>query len=93
MPSKRRWDNMIKNKEIILQEQTKKLYEHVKTYLDDMDNLSDTNDFTIDSIERMWGNLEDTARRIIREINEDMIKQLDEKEIIKLKKKNMPKKG
>ena len=84
---------MIKNKEIILQEQTKKLYEHVKTYLDDMDNLSDTNDFTIDSIERMWGNLEDTARRIIREINEDMIKQLDEKEIIKLKKKNMPKKG
>ena len=73
---------MIKNKEEILQEKTGKLYEYVKTYLDGMDRLSDTSDFTIDNIERMWGDLEDTAKEILREINEDIINQVDEKVII-----------
>jgi hypothetical protein len=83
---------MIRNKEEILQEKTDKIYTHVKTYLDEMDNLSDTNDFTMDNIEKMWGDLEDTAKQIIREINEDMISTVNEKEIIKVKKKNMPRK-
>ena len=57
-----------------------------------MDSLSDTSDFTMDNIEKMWGDLEDTAKQIIREINEDMISAVNEKELIKVKKKNMPKK-
>jgi len=83
---------MIRKKEVILQEKTKELYTHVKTYLDDMDNLSDTSDFTVDNIEKMWGALEDNAKQIIREINEDMISAANEKELVKVKKKNMPKK-
>jgi len=83
---------MIKNKEAILQEKTEKLYEYVKIYLDDMDSLSDTSDFTIDNIEKMWGDLEDTTKQVLREINEDMISQINEKAIIKAKKKSMPKK-
>ena len=92
MPSDARWDYMIKNKEAILQEKTEKLYEYVKIYLDDMDSLSDTSDFTIDNIEKMWGGLEDTTKQVLREINEDMISQINEKAIIKAKKKSMPKK-
>jgi hypothetical protein len=57
-----------------------------------MDNLSDTSDFTVDNIEKMWGALEDNAKQIIREINEDMISAANEKELVKVKKKNMPKK-
>jgi hypothetical protein len=56
---------MIKNKESILQEKTGKLHECVKEYLDDMDVLSDTNDFTIDNIEKMWGNLESTTKQVL----------------------------
>ena len=80
---------MIKNKEAILQEKTEKLYAHVKTYLDDMNNLSDSDNFTVDTIERMWGDLEDSAKQIIREINEDMISAVNEKQMIKIKKKSM----
>lgn len=80
---------MIKNKELILQEKTDKLYAHVKSYLDDMDSMSDTSDFTIDNIEIMWSSLEDTAKQIIRELNEDMISAVNEKEVIKVKKKSM----
>ena len=83
---------MIKNKDEILHEKTEELYKFVKMYIDDMDSLSDTSDFTIDNIEKMWGDLEDTAKQIIREINEDMIRQLDEKATIKVKKKSMLKK-
>jgi len=84
---------MIKNKDAILQEKADKLYEYLKVYIEDMDNLSDTSDFTIDNIERMWGNLEDTTKQVLREINEDMISQVNEKLLIKAKKKSMPKKG
>jgi len=84
---------MIKNKEAILQEKTEKLYEYVKIYLDDMDTLSDTSDFTIDNIEKMWGGLEDTTKQVLREINEDMISQINEKAIIKAKKKEYAEKG
>jgi len=80
---------MIKNKELILQEKTDKLYAHVKSYLDDMDSMSDTSDFTMDNIEITWGSLEDTAKQIIREFNEDMISAVNEKEVIKVKKKSM----
>ena len=78
---------MIKNKEAILQEKSEKLYEYIKIYLDEMDCLSDTSDFTIDNIEKMWGDLEDSTKNIIKEINEDMISQVNEKAIIKAKKR------
>lgn len=81
---------MIKNKETILQEKTDQLHAHVKSYLDNMDALSNSDDFTIDKIEKMWGNLEDSAKLIIREINEDMVSAVDEKHMIKVKKKSIP---
>jgi DNA replication initiation complex subunit (GINS family) len=81
---------MIRNKEIILQEKTDKLYEYVKEYINDLDNLSDTSDFTIDNIEKKWGSLENTAKQVLREINEDIISQINEKALIKSKKKNIP---
>jgi hypothetical protein len=83
---------MIRNKDTIIQEKSNKLYAYVKSYLDEMDSLSDTNDFTMNNIEKMWGSLEDTTKQIIRELNEDMISAVNEKEIIKVKKKSTQRK-
>ena len=83
---------MIKNKEKILHEKTQKIYDQIKTYIEEMDSLSETKDFTIDNIEKMWEQLDEHTKQIYREINEEIIKQVDEKSIIKLKKKNIHKK-
>lgn len=81
---------MIKIKETILQKKTEQLYAHVKKYLDNMDELSSSDNFTIDNIERMWGDLEDSAKLIIRELNEDMVSAVDEKHMVRVKKKSIP---
>lgn len=83
---------MIKDKEKILQEKGDKILEQLKVYLENMDTLSDTNEFTIDKIESMWGELEVFTKQVYREINAEIIKQVDERDLITLKKKNMPKK-
>ena len=41
---------MIKDKEKIIRENTEKIAQMVKTYVDEMDTLSDTDEFTIDNL-------------------------------------------
>ena len=83
---------MIKNREKILHEKMQKIYDQIKVYLEEMDSLSDTKDFTIDNIEKMWSQLDEHTKQIYREINEEVIRQVDEKSIIKSKKRNIHKK-
>ena len=84
---------MIKNKEKIVQEKTEKLAKQIKTYVDELDNLSDSNEFNIDNIEKKWGDLEDYTKQVYKEINDEVVQQYNEKKIIKSKKENMPRKG
>ena len=83
---------MIKNKEEILQEKAEQIYSELSEYIDKMDNLSDTKEFTIDRIEKLWDELEISTKQIYREINAEIIKRLDERSIIKDKKKSTRKK-
>ena len=82
---------MIKNKDKIIQEKTEKISELVKSYVNEMDVLSGTDDFTIDNIEKMWAGLDEKAREVYREISREIIEQINEKEIISLKKTNTKK--
>jgi len=84
---------MIKNKEGIIQEKTEKITQIVKAYVEDMDTLSESDAFTIDNIEKMWEGLDESAKEIYREISEEVIRQIDEREIIRSKKANMRRKA
>ena len=59
---------MIRNKDKLIQEKTNKLAGQLQNYFDEMDVLSDTDGFTIDEIEKRWGELENHTRQIYREL-------------------------
>lgn len=84
---------MIKNKDRIIQEKTDKLTKRLKSYVDEMDDLSETNEFTIDNIEARWGELEAYTQKVYREVNDEIVRQFDEREIIRSKKANTQKRG
>ena len=83
---------MIRNKEKIIQENTEKIAQLVKSYVNEMDTLSGTQEFTIDNIERLWGEMDGSAKEVYREISREVISQINEKEIIRVKKGNMKRK-
>ena len=84
---------MIKNKDIIIQENTEKIAQLVKTYVEEMDTLSETDKFTIDNIEKIWGDLDESAKEVYREISQEIIAQIDEKGIIRSKKESIKRRG
>ena len=84
---------MIKNKDKLIQEKTDKLALRLRDYVYEMDELSGTDEFSIDEIEKRWGDLENYTKQIYREINDEIISQLSEKGIIKSKKGNTQPKG
>jgi len=79
---------MIKNKEKIIQEKSEKISAMVKNYVEEMDILSGTEKFTIDKIEKIWEELNESTKEIYKEISQELIAQINEKEIIRAKKKN-----
>lgn len=83
---------MIKNKEQLIQDKSEKILTRIKEYVNEMDYLSNTSDFTIDRIEKMWGELGKYTEQVYNEINTEIIRQIDEKEMIKYKKKSICKK-
>ena len=88
----KRGAKMIKNKDEIIKDNANKISDIVKTHVDELDVLSETSQFTIDNIEKMWDKLDKNAREIYREIGQEVIAQIDEKRIIKSKKANTGKK-
>ena len=84
---------MIKGKENIIMENTEKMSQLVRAYVDEMDAMSETEDFTIDKIEKMWEKLGANAEEVYREIGRKVIEQIDERKAIKLKKASMHRKG
>ena len=83
---------MIKGKETIIAENTEKMSRLVRDYVEEMDALSETGNFTIDRIEKMWESLGANAEEVYREVSRKVIEQIDEKKAIKLKKVNTQRK-
>ena len=77
---------MITQKEQVKQEKAEQLSEIIKSYIDEMDDLSNTSDFNIDSIEEKWTELVESTKLIYKEVNAQIIDHINEKQIIKEKK-------
>ena len=83
---------MLRNKERVKKEKTEEVADRLKNYIDDIDSLSQTDEFTIDNIEARWEELEESTSQIYRETNNELIDQFNEKDIIRSKKENMRRK-
>ena len=84
---------MIKEKDRIITEKTEKIAQLVRNYVNEIDTLSETENFTIDMIEQIWGKLDESTKDIYKEIGREIIEQIDERKMIRLKKANMRRKG
>ena len=84
---------MIKEKDRIINEKTEKIAQLVRNYVNEIDTLSETENFTIDMIEKIWGKLDESTKDIYEEIGREIIEQIDERKMIRLKKANMRRKG
>jgi len=84
---------MIKNKEKIIEDCNEKIIEIITSYVEGMDSLSETDEFTVDNIEARWGELEEYMKQIYTEVNKEIIQQLNERNIIRSKKLNTKRKA
>jgi len=84
---------MIKNKEEIIKEKVNKAADIISSYVNEMDKLSETKEFTIDNIEKLWVKLDKDTSKIYKETSREIIAQMDEREIIRSKKANILRKG
>ena len=83
---------MIKEKEKLQRNKCRKISQLMKKYIDDFDKLSETENFTIDDIEKLLSDLNVQSQEIYNETSNELINQLNERKTIHLKKKNMSKK-
>ena len=84
---------MLKDKNRILLENSSKIMDTLTSYVEEMDRLSGTKEFTIDNIEKLWDKLDNNTKEIYKTANREIMEQVNEKELISSKKENMPKRG
>jgi len=84
---------MIQYKKELVHEKTNKLGQILADYVEEMEKLSETDGFTIDNIEKLWVGADERASEIIRETSSEIIEKMDERKIIKAKKKSIGTKG
>ena len=84
---------MIKYKKELVHEKSNRLGQILADYVEEMEKLSETNNFTIDNIEKLWVGVDERASEIFRETSSEIIEKMDERKIIKAKKKSIKTKG
>ena len=84
---------MIKHKSELVNEKSCKLGKMLADYVEKMEELSETDEFTIDNIEKLWVDVDERASEILRETSSEIIEKMDERKIIKAKKKSIGTKG
>ena len=80
---------MIQNKNELLNEKSRKLEQMLADYVEEMEKLSNTDEFTIDNIEKLWAGVDERASEILRETSSEIIEKMDERKVIKAKKKSI----
>ncbi len=78
---------MIKNKDELIERQSKLITERVADYINEIDRLSDTDGFTIDNVEKIWSQLDTDTKQIYTKANAELVRQASEKELIRKKKR------
>lgn len=79
---------MIQDKKELVNEKSNRLSQILADYVEDMERLGETDEFTIDNIEKLWVGVDERANEIIRETSSEIIEKMDERKIIKAKKKS-----
>ena len=77
---------MIQYKKELVNEKSNRLGEILADYVDEMEKLSETDEFTIDNIEKLWIGVDERASEIFRATSSEIIEKMDERKIIKAKK-------
>ena len=80
--------HMIKNKEEILKEIRKRLDKVAEDIVNEMDAGSNKERFSIDEIEEIGERAQEEAKKIILEEMNKAVNNIEEREVIELKKKN-----
>jgi len=80
---------MIRYKKELVHEKSNRLGQILADYVEEMEKLSETEEFTIDNIEKLWAGADERASEILRETSREIIEKMDERKIIKAKKKNI----
>ena len=80
---------MIQNKNELLNEKSRKLEQMLADYVEEMEKLSNTDELTIDNIEKLWAGVDERASEILRETSSEIIEKMDERKVIKAKKKSI----
>ena len=84
---------MIQYKKELVSEKSNRLGQILADYVEEMEKLSETDEFTIDNIEKLWVGVDERASKIFRETSSEIIEKMDERKIIRAKKKSIKKKG
>ena len=80
---------MIQYKKELIHEKPNRMEQILADYVEEMEKLSETDEFTIDNIEKLWVSVDERASEITRETSSEIIEKMDERKIIKAKKKNI----
>ena len=80
---------MIQSKNELVCEKSSKLGQLLAEYVEEMERLSESSDFIIDNIEKLWVGVDARAGEIFRETSSELIAKMDERKIIKVKKKSI----
>jgi hypothetical protein len=84
---------MIYNKNDLIQEKSDKLGQILADYVEEMEKLSEADEFTIDNIEKLWSRVGERASEMFREASREIIEKIDERKMIKIKKESIERKG
>lgn len=78
----------MKNKETIKKELKEKMEVKIDKYVELMDQGFHGESFSIDEIEKLWGNAIQDCKDILQDGTQKMLSNVDEKELISKKKQN-----
>lgn len=78
---------MIKDKEKLIECKSQLMAQKVTDYINEIDRLSDTDNFTIDHVEEIWKRLSDDTGKIYADTSTELLQYVNEKELIRKKKR------
>ena len=77
---------MIKDKEQVTQETSEQLSEILRNYADEIDDLVEAKELSIDILEEKWSGLVESTKLIYKDVNAKIVAGINERQIIQEKK-------
>lgn len=78
---------MIEDKEKLIECKSQLIVQKVTDYINELDKLSDTDQFTINHVEEIWKKLSEDTGKIYADTSTELLQHVNEKELIRKKKR------